>query len=414
MRRFLIAFVVVAIAAGVYVLVRRDRGSPAADPNPGIEEPVTAGDQVVAEGRVVPVRGVTLSSQTGGVVAETLAQDGDQVAAGGLILRFDGARQAAAAVLQAEAGLRRARARVAELRAGARPQDLAAARAAVAAAQARYNQIASGARTQERAQAQAQVEQAERRADAARQRVAQAESALRLAESDLQRLEQLLAQQAVARQSVDQARERVTVARSDLEAARAELGAASAQASAAREQRSLVQAGARKEEIEAAAADLRRAQAQLDLLIAGTRPETVAAAQADVAGAAAALKQAQAALQQTEVRAPLAGTVAWFGPKRGEFVAPGAPIARVGDLSVWQVETTDLTELSVANVRIGRAATVTVDGIPGLSLVGSVSKIKAFGENRQGDIVYTVVVTLNQQDPRLRWNMTASVSIQTK
>jgi multidrug resistance efflux pump len=369
---------------------------------------------VVAEGRIVPVRGVTVSSQAGGVVSDVLVAEGEGVAPGRLLLRFDGARQAAAAVAQAEAGMRRARARLAELRAGARSQDLAAARAAVQAAQARYDQVATGPREQERAQAQAQVDGAERRADAARQRIAQAESALRLAESDLRRFEQLLAQESVARQSVEQARERVAVARSDLEAARSDHAAAAAQVASARQQQSLVQAGARKEEIDAASADVRRAQAQLDLLVAGTRPETIAAEEADLASAAAALKQAQAALDQTEVRAPIAGTIAWLGPKRGEFVAPGAPIARIGDLSMWQVETTDLTELSVASVREGRAATVTVDGIPGLELAGSVSKIKAFGENRQGDIVYTVVVVLDRQDPRLRWNMTASVAIHTK
>jgi multidrug resistance efflux pump len=414
MRRVIIAGLVVVLMAGAYVFLRRGREAPTGSPSPGLEQPVTAGDRVVAEGRVVPVRGVTVASQAGGVVADVEVREGDRVTAGQLLLRLDGARQAAASLAQAEAGLRGARARVAELRAGARSQDLSAARAAVAAAQARYEQVVAGARDQERAQAQFQVDQAERRADAARQRIAQAESALRLAETDLRRAEQLLGQEAVARQAVDQARERVTVARSDLEAARADHAAAAAQAASARQQQSLVRAGARKEEVDAAAADVRRAQAQLDLLAAGTRPETIAAAEAQVASATASVRQARAARDQTEVSAPITGTVAWLGPKRGEFIAPGAPIARVGDLSTWQVETTDLTELSIASVREGRAATVTVDGIPGLELTGRVARIRAFGENRQGDIVYTVVVALDRQDPRLRWNMTALVAIRTQ
>jgi HlyD family secretion protein len=45
-----------------------------------------------------------------------------------------------------------------------------------------------------------------------------------------------------------------------------------------------------------------------------------------------------------------------------------------------------------------------------LELTGKVASIKGFGENRQGDIVYTVVVKLDTQDPRLRWNMTAKVT----
>jgi hypothetical protein len=33
------------------------------------------------------------------------------------------------------------------------------------------------------------------------------------------------------------------------------------------------------------------------------------------------------------------------------------------------------------------------------------------GENKQGDITYVVTITLDQQDPQLRWNMTAAVAI---
>ena len=59
----------------------------------------------------------------------------------------------------------------------------------------------------------------------------------------------------------------------------------------------------------------------------------------------------------------------------------------------------------------GDAATLTFDAIPGLELPGKVSRIKDLGENRQGDSTSTVVVKPDQQDARLRWNMTATVSI---
>ena len=39
------------------------------------------------------------------------------------------------------------------------------------------------------------------------------------------------------------------------------------------------------------------------------------------------------------------------------------------------------------------------------------SQIRPYGNTRQGDIVYTVIITPDQQDERLRWNMTAKVSI---
>lgn len=66
------------------------------------------------------------------------------------------------------------------------------------------------------------------------------------------------------------------------------------------------------------------------------------------------------------------------------------------------------------NVAVGSPVRVTFDAVPGLELTGTVNQIKAFGENRLGDIVYTVTVVLDRQDPRLRWNMTATVAVDGK
>ena len=57
---------------------------------------------------------------------------------------------------------------------------------------------------------------------------------------------------------------------------------------------------------------------------------------------------------------------------------------------------------------------ITVDALPGVEIPGKVTRIRAYGENRQGDIVYMVVVKPDRQDERLRWNMTASVSIKPR
>ncbi|MCI0475645.1 MAG: HlyD family secretion protein, partial [Anaerolineales bacterium] len=92
-------------------------------------------------------------------------------------------------------------------------------------------------------------------------------------------------------------------------------------------------------------------------------------------------------------------------------VAFGTPVVRIADTANFQIETTDLTEINVVNIKEGDAATVTLDAITDLELTGKVASIKGFGENKQGDIVYTIVVKLDKQDPRLRWNMTAKVTI---
>ena len=53
--------------------------------------------------------------------------------------------------------------------------------------------------------------------------------------------------------------------------------------------------------------------------------------------------------------------------------------------------------MDVVKIREAMPVTITFDAIPGFELPGKVSLIKQFGENRQGDIVYTVVVTPDDQ-----------------
>jgi hypothetical protein len=76
-------------------------------------------------------------------------------------------------------------------------------------------------------------------------------------------------------------------------------------------------------------------------------------------------------------------------------------------------ETTDLTQDEVAAIAVGGAATVIVDGFGGSAIDGRVARIDAIGEDRQGDIVFTVVVEPTGDVPDgLRWNMVASVEIE--
>ena len=165
-------------------------------------------------------------------------------------------------------------------------------------------------------------------------------------------------------------------------------------------------------DVSAAEAEVRRAQAQLDLLAAGPRPEAIAADEAEIATAQAALAQARIALAETELRAPFAGTVAALDARIGEHVGTGSPVVQLADLTTLQIETDDLTELNVVRVQEGAPATVTFDAIPGLTLTGKVLRIKPLGENKQGDMTYTVVIQPDQLDDRLRWNMTAAVAIE--
>lgn len=233
-----------------------------------------------------------------------------------------------------------------------------------------------------------------------RWQVEQARAVLRAAEDDLRRAEQLLTTGAVSQQYVAQSR--------------ANRDRAAAAAASVEEQLRLVRSGPRPEEVRAAEADVKRSQAQLDLVRAGVRPQTLSAAAAEVAAADAAVRQAQAMLAQTELRSPIAGTVTFVGVRAGEFAAPGITVAAVADLSTWRIETTDLTELHVARIRSGDPVRASFDGIPGLELAGRVAAVEGLGITRQGDITYKVLITLERQDARLRWNMTAAVAIEAQ
>ncbi|MGQ9683970.1 MAG: HlyD family secretion protein, partial [Anaerolineae bacterium] len=272
-----------------------------------------------------------------------------------------------------------AQARLVRLQAGARPEEVAAAQAVVDAAKAALAGLQAGASEDELAAARAELRNAE-----ASLRLAQAAYDPLAYRGDAGMLPQAAA--------LEQATNAYEVAKARLSA---------------------LTRGPRATQVEAAQADVRRAEAQLALLQADARAEDVAVAEAEVAAAWSALQMAEAALREVEVRAPFAGTVAALDVRVGEQALPGVALVQLADTSAWEIETEDLTELAIADVVVGAPVTVTFDALPDLTLPGKVARIRSYGERRQGDIVYTVGIVLDRQDPRLRWNMTAAVAIHT-
>jgi HlyD family secretion protein len=434
MKKLVIGIVVLAVVAVAAYLILGRVGLSAAASQPAPQTttgipPVEASRDVVADAVVVPVRSARLSLPSGGIVARVLVAQGDRVEADQVLMQLGAARQAAA-VAQAQAQLLRAQNGLAELKAGSRPQEIEAAQAAVEAAQAQLARIEQGARPEEIAAAGAALAGAqaslqkvkegprEQELVAARADVANAEAALHQAQAaydrvkgspDIQmRPESLALEQAT--NAYQAAKGRLGALQTGATAA--DLAAARAQVQQAQAQLDAVKAPARPAEITAAQAEIRRAQAQLDLVAAGARPETIAAAEADVAAAEAALQLAEVALTETELQAPFAGTIAALYAKASEQVTPASPVVVLADLSAWQIETDDLTELNVVRIHEGDLATITFDAVPDLELSGRVVRIDTIGENKMGDITYKVVIAPDRHDERLRWNMTASVVIE--
>jgi len=153
------------------------------------------------------------------------------------------------------------------------------------------------------------------------------------------------------------------------------------------------------------------AQSTYDKLKNGPDPEKLALAQASLNSAQALLEAAHTALSDLELKAPFTGTLASSDLEVGQAVSPQTEIL-MGDISHWKIETTDLTEQDVTGLHTGYPVTVTFDAIPDLKLAGKIDRIKLLGENKQGDITYTVYILLDQQDPRLLWNMKAFVTFE--
>jgi HlyD family secretion protein len=390
------------------------------------------GGTVSASGEVVPARDAALSLPTDGVISEVLVAEGDEVEAGQVLARLEAIQQRAA-VAQAEAGLRRAQVQLDELKAGPRPQEIEAAQAAVEAAQAGLAKLTEKAQPEEVAAAKAALASAQ----ASLQRVQKGpdEDEITVAAVDLRRAEISLKQAQGAYDQVAYADDigdspqaaQLEQATLDYQAALAhyhlavrgpadaDVAAARAQLAQAEASLAQLQQGAGEADITGAKAQIRRAQAQLNLIQAGARPEDIAAAETEVASAEATLTEARAALADTELRAPFAGTVTALEASPGEVVSPltGQTVLTLADLSRLQVETTDLSERDVARVKVGQKATAFVQAL-GQDIEGTVVRIASQSNTVGGDVVYKVVIELNQQPPELRWGMSVDVEISTE
>jgi HlyD family secretion protein len=425
---------VVALVSGSVPLLARDKAAAHAlnedTSTPAVAPTVDAQPNytIVAEGVVVPAQYATLSMAASGIVDQVLAEEGATVQAGQVILRLQSTHQQAAVaeaqaamataqaqyealdagprtqeIASAQASLQASQARLARLKEGARPEEIAAAEAALAAAQATLQRLYDGPDEQTRIAAQADLANAEaavKQAQAAYDQVA--------SRADIAMLPQSLQlEQATNNYKAAKARYDALFAKPDADV----VANAEAQVKQAQANLDQLREPVTKNEIAEAEAGVRQAQAQVDLLMAGARAEEIAASAAAVDQAQAALQQAQASLADTELRAPFAGTLAVLNVKAGEQVGAGMPVAQLADLSTWQIETDDLTELDVVSVHEGDRVTLTFDAIQDLELGGTVVRIKPLGEEKRGDITYTVIIRPDEQDPRLRWKMTAVATI---
>lgn len=415
---------------------------------------------VFSEGALEPLLFANLSLPTGGQVVEILVAEGQSVNSGDPLLRLDSAdveialQQAEAQLATAESGLIVAQTQWQLAQAGV---DTAVGQVVVA--QAQLDLVQSDPLPEEIAAAQAGVTAAQA---GITQAAGSRDAALDFATtSAILTAEANLATATAERVTLENQYETILTTCVDLpdgseicplygpveEGTRAQLAAARAGEAAAQAALNQLRAGPTGAQqaaagggVTIAVANQAVAQARLDLLLAGATPEqvalaavgvtqaevgvalaevrvmeaeaAVAQAEAQAAAARVAVNAAQIALERMTLTAPFAGVAAAIRVNTGELVGPGLPLLTLADLSGWQVQTTDLTELDVARITAGSPIDVRFDAIPNAALSGVVTEVALTPGLAQGDVVYKVTARLQPApDLPLRWGMTALVDI---
>ncbi len=237
------------------------------------------------------------------------------------------------------------------------------ARANMDAAQAVLAALEAGARKQELKVAEATLEQA------------QAEQ--RFADEEVKRIQSLINKHLASQEQLDQAKLKRDVAKSAV----------------------------------------RKAQQQLQLLREGPRQEEMDQARAALAVTQSALQSAERQLGYTQLISPVDGSVTLRQAEAGEVVGAGQPVFKVAELTRPWVRAY-LNETDLARVKIGQAATVSVDGLPEKSFRGRLTFISPKAEFTpkavetralRVDLVYRVKVEVDDPEGLLKLGMPADV-----
>ncbi|MCC6260968.1 MAG: HlyD family efflux transporter periplasmic adaptor subunit [Anaerolineales bacterium] len=140
-------------------------------------------------------------------------------------------------------------------------------------------------------------------------------------------------------------------------------------------------------------------------------PERRAQAEAQLNAVKAQLETAQARLAQSVLLAPFDATVMSIQVQSGELAQAGQVVITLGATQSMQIKTTDLSERDAVNVRVGQSVNIYLEAL-GKNIAGKVSEIAPLATTVGGDVVYPVMIELNEQVAGLLWGMTAEVQIQ--
>lgn len=165
-------------------------------------------------------------------------------------------------------------------------------------------------------------------------------------------------------------------------------------------------------ELALAEAELQAAEDQVARLENGPDPDDLNLAESRVDTAEKQLEAARSSLADSEIRAPISGTVVNIPIKPGAAVSPGQILLTLANLNQFQVKTTDLSERDIDQVRIGQSVEILIEGLE-VTVDGTVREIGLQAETIGGDVVYPVTISLSEIPENTRWGMSVEVIIET-
>lgn len=407
---------------------------------------------LTASGTVEAVE-VVVAPEIGGRIEEVLVAEGDEVAPGDVLIRFDDA-MLQAQLDQAEAALNQARSNYDLIEAGVSPEKrqaaISAARLELVNAQQALDSlyddldIARAAALQAIADARDAVRDTQRRVDnllvkSKQTDIEQAEANVILArdeldkaiedfdpyenkpEDDLTRA-RLLSIKAQKQAEYDDAVRYLNnligdTDEIDLAQAEADLAAAEATLADAQRQYDAMANGPDPDALALAEARLENAQSQLALAESGASVEELAVAQAQIDSAQAAVQVIQVEIEKLTIFAPVPGTVLSRSVEPGEVVKPGAyllTLVRLDDLTI----TVYVPEDRYGEIILGQSAEMTIDSFPGETFAATVVHIADEAEYTPRNVqtaegrrstVFAVELSVSDPAGRLKPGMPADV-----
>ena len=140
-------------------------------------------------------------------------------------------------------------------------------------------------------------------------------------------------------------------------------------------------------------------------------------ASAQVVRSRVAVDNARIQLEDTDVRAPITGTIIAKTVERGTVIASatanvsgGTTLLQMADLNLVQVRTL-VDETDIGKVQPGQQATITVDAYPNRPFEGTVLKIEPQAQTEQNVTVFPVLVRIQNKEGLLRPGMNTEVEI---